>query len=108
MKILIVIEFLTTQEYHSGADISGTLHAMEEHHCHDHAYFLASCESCRRAREAFLPYHNVDPHPEHPSRSFQSNLGPAFVSPTISYEDKVKIGFISGIVRGIIDIVTGR
>jgi hypothetical protein len=112
MKTLIVLEFLTPQEYHSGADISGTLHAMEEHHCNDHAYFLASCESCRRAREAFLPYHNVDPHPEKSTRSFQTNLGPAFVAPAISPEDQMKMaatsGIIRGLIRGFIDVLFGR
>jgi hypothetical protein len=36
--------------------------AAEDHHCHDHSRFTASCESCQRARAAFLPYRNVDPH----------------------------------------------
>jgi hypothetical protein len=81
---------------------------MEEHHCHDHAYFLASCEACKRARSAFLPYQNVDPHPEHASRSFQTNLGPAFVTPVISIEDQMKMAATSGIISGIIDTLFGR
>ncbi len=81
---------------------------MEEHHCHDHAYFLASCESCKRARAAYLPYQNVSPHPEPASRSFQTNLGPAFVAPAISVEDQMKMAVTTGIVRGIIDFLLGR
>jgi hypothetical protein len=44
-----------------------------DHHCPAHATFTAACESCVRARAAFLPYPSAStPHPAHPhsSRSF--------------------------------------
>jgi len=81
----------------------------EDHHCHDHPHFTPTCESCQRARAAFQPYHNVDPHPPTPSRSFQSNMGPAFPGPpTISVKDQLKIGVISGVTRSLIDLLFGR
>jgi hypothetical protein len=57
---------------------------------------------------AFLPYKNVDPHPQPSSRSFQSNLGPAFIAPAISPVDEVKIGVISGVTQSLIDLLLGR
>ena len=39
-------------------------------HCPEHAHFTPICETCQRARAAFLPY-NVIGKAEPPSRSFQ-------------------------------------
>jgi hypothetical protein len=41
-----------------------------DHHCPEHSHFTAACETCQRARAAFLPYKSADPHPPAASRSF--------------------------------------
>lgn len=90
-------------------DLRTVLNAgAEDHHCHDHAHFTETCESCGRARAAFLPYQNVAAHPEPASRSFQTNLGPAFVAPAISPQDQMKMPVTSGVIEGIIDTLFGK
>jgi len=82
---------------------------MEEHHCHEHAYFIANCEACKRARAAFLPYQNVSPHPEPASRSFQTNLGPALPPMVqIGLKEATAYGVAEGITEGIIDLLLNR
>ena len=66
---------LTTRRQH-GTQIEGA-RAPEIHppssphdpHCHDHAHFMPSCETCRKAQAAFMPYQTIGNH-QPASRSF--------------------------------------
>jgi len=78
---------------------------MEDHHCHNHPHFTLTCEECRRARAAFQPYQNVDPHPEPASRSYQRTLGPAFVVNSIGIKEAVAYGVAEGVVEGVTDSI---
>jgi len=80
--------------------------ADQDHHCHDHPHFTPSCESCQRARAAFLPYHNISTHPEPSSRSFQTMLGPAFPpSIQVGLTEAIAFGVAEGVTEEIIGIL---
>jgi hypothetical protein len=87
-------------------------HGESDHHCHDHAHFTAGCERCQRARDAFLPYRNVDPHAkEHAAGAPQSfGLNDTFSSAAIValtshgnyFRDDSDYQIAEGITDGII------